>query len=137
MVLLLLNAHLLNLLNLLFAKSHSISDYSIICCKSRSSGSSNNEENRVLTGCTGVNAYNMVIKRNRKSDNLKKLPFELIKLITNDFSEELGRGAFGQVFKVKLINMKTMVVYMYVDKTNGAYSYLFTFFLFQIQLIRA
>jgi hypothetical protein len=38
------------------------------------------------------------------TDNPRKLPYELIKSITNNFSQdqELGRGAFGQVFKVKL-----------------------------------
>jgi hypothetical protein len=42
-------------------------------------------------------------KRKRTCDNPWKLSFQLIKRITNNFSEELGRGAFGQVFKVKLI----------------------------------
>jgi hypothetical protein len=54
-------------------------------------------------------------KRNRIiSDSPKKLPFELIKLVTNDFSEELGRGAFGQVFKVKLIKHEDQTILIYL-----------------------
>ena len=36
----------------------------------------------------------------RSGNEPSELPYELIKLITKDFSEELGRGTFGIVYKV-------------------------------------
>ncbi|XP_066336915.1 G-type lectin S-receptor-like serine/threonine-protein kinase CES101 isoform X2 [Miscanthus floridulus] len=46
------------------------------------------------------------------SEEPRKLPFELIKHITNNFSEEIGRGAFGQVFKGVLEDGEQIAVKM-------------------------
>jgi hypothetical protein len=90
----------------------------------------------------------MMKKHNQTSDDKKrifsspkKLSFELIKLITNDFSEELGRGAFGQVFKVKLTkheDHRCVYACMWTIQMVLNNSYLFTYFVcFKSNPIRA
>ncbi|XP_066337796.1 cysteine-rich receptor-like protein kinase 25 isoform X1 [Miscanthus floridulus] len=64
----------------------------------------------------------MTTVRESATDNPRKLPYELIKSITNNFSQdqELGRGAFGQVFKGVLEDGEEVAVKMlrFMGNTN-------------------
>ncbi|VAH72653.1 hypothetical protein VPH35_049971 [Triticum aestivum] len=54
---------------------------------------------RVARGVNRALSSSMENTAQRSGNEPSELPYELIKLITKDFSEELGRGTFGIVYK--------------------------------------
>uniref|UniRef100_M8C6G8 Cysteine-rich receptor-like protein kinase 38 n=1 Tax=Aegilops tauschii TaxID=37682 RepID=M8C6G8_AEGTA len=59
----------------------------------------------------------------RSGNEPSKLPYEFIKLITKDFSEELGHGTFGIVYKVAHVHVDNYASSYVMRRTHMRYAY--------------